>query len=1541
MRSTLSWQVDPVVSPAFAPGTSLPFPFGEGHGLDIGAGSCPRCSCMLERYVPAHCVVDVEQAVPLAGGALMLENETDGFAFDFGTLDLSKAVAKKIGGIDVSYHPDDFFANETTTAKLVLNALGVYEWAPHNLFLNSAAPATQSLTVLNGETYTLSVVGSGSVTVSVGGAGVATAGAPLTFTTTTTSITCTVAGTLTRIQLNRGHIATAYLATTSAARFGVPLEFRSSRRMLLSEPTLIARGLHTRNLANVAWIKTNMTATRTSVGVDDMPNGANRLTATAANATVTQAVTHAAADRYLSMFMRRITGTGAVQMTVNGGTNWTTVTSVQTIANGWERVTIPMLNVVNPNIGIRLVTSGDAIDVDMVQLDVSAFAPTSPTPSFSAAGSRAADKIYCELSSIPALGVAWSLYVVGVEYYGVPTGALYFMAISDSTTNEYVTLYAAAIGTLNTSIVDGGVAQVSITVAGARASATMQRYAMRVEANNVGASFNGAAPGVEYGRDAADGDAGLLGCDECGDSHRSRLGFQRHDTAASDGRCRIAGTLRHSRLMGGNVMAVGILNPSDNARATSTRPTLSPSAAAARRWYSDDLHSVVKQHDLNAIIAQIRAAADHYAIADVEGDDLYLQKTIAAAAMALTGNVGALQGLTGAADKVPYFTAAAAMATFTATSYSRTLLGNSTLTAWQSALGIGVGSSANVIAFGALVSSANTIGYFTGAGTMALTPFTSAARQLLDDADAPTMRSTLGLLSGATADILLYAPLASPALTGTPTAPTAVPATNSTQIATTAYVTAADALKANLASPTFTGVPAAPTATAGTNTTQIATTAFVAASFAKLASPTFTGVPAAPTATAGTNTTQLATTAFVTAATAAIDLSSYMPKAGGTFTGPVFLTDGNAAIGILSPGAVSFVFDAAGGLDYLAFARATNIGGFYINDTAVFQFAPTYNLSSVPLRLTAGAPTAAEHAARKDYVDTKAPLASPAFTGTPTAPTAAPGTNSTQIATTQFVQSEVISGGATLEAIASSGSATDLIAGTVPVARLPAALAAIHPLTPLADRLVYYTSGTAAALAPLTSFGRTLVATADNIAARTTLGLGTMAVEAATTYATAASVALKAPLASPALTGTVTYNGTALGALATKTTIVNADIAAGADIGLSKLGGIANNNVVGNISGAVASPTQLTATQVKTMLAIANTDVSGLGALATRTQTQAGDYAAGSIVNADISVTALIGLNKLGNIVTDRLVGNVSGSTTSPTVLTPTAVKTMLAIATADVSGYGTFSLALNALHIGAFSGSGATSGWRSAAVASQATLDYSASVTTLTSAMRFFNANATPQVGSITLTGAATAYNTSSDARLKRNRKALAEDIDVGAVIDALEPIAFDWPSGERGRGFDAQATHALLPEAVAPGSADDAPGDETFVPWGIDYGKLTPILLAEVKLLRTRVASLEGGHALSKNRRDGQLSSLEVFAAVAEKSPHQPLSIADMRQRVRILDAIEKADGGGTLLLEESEHKALCQALEAFPWSSATRELLTVIDDVLDAPEHKGEAA
>lgn len=85
-------------------------------------------------------------------------------------------------------------------------------------------------------------------------------------------------------------------------------------------------------------------------------------------------------------------------------------------------------------------------------------------------------------------------------------------------------------------------------------------------------------------------------------------------------------------------------------------------------------------------------------------------------------------------------------------------------------------------------------------------------------------------------DIAAKAPIASPALTGTPTAPTAAQGTNTTQIATTAFVnaeiTADISGKADSASPVLTGTPTAPTAAPGTNTTQLATTQFVNAEIA-------------------------------------------------------------------------------------------------------------------------------------------------------------------------------------------------------------------------------------------------------------------------------------------------------------------------------------------------------------------------------------------------------------------------------------------------------------------------------------------------------------------------------------------------------------------------------------------------------------------------------------------------------------------------------------------------------------------------------------
>ena len=93
----------------------------------------------------------------------------------------------------------------------------------------------------------------------------------------------------------------------------------------------------------------------------------------------------------------------------------------------------------------------------------------------------------------------------------------------------------------------------------------------------------------------------------------------------------------------------------------------------------------------------------------------------------------------------------------------------------------------------------------------------------------PTLPIAQANVTNLVADLALKAPLASPALTGVPTVPTASAGTNTTQAASTAFATAADVLKADLASPTFTGDPKAPTPAVGDNDTSVATTAFVTA----------------------------------------------------------------------------------------------------------------------------------------------------------------------------------------------------------------------------------------------------------------------------------------------------------------------------------------------------------------------------------------------------------------------------------------------------------------------------------------------------------------------------------------------------------------------------------------------------------------------------------------------------------------------------------------------------------------------------------------
>jgi hypothetical protein len=134
--------------------------------------------------------------------------------------------------------------------------------------------------------------------------------------------------------------------------------------------------------------------------------------------------------------------------------------------------------------------------------------------------------------------------------------------------------------------------------------------------------------------------------------------------------------------------------------------------------------------------------------------------------------------------------------------------------------------------------------------------------------------------------------------------------------------------------------------------------------------------------------------------------------------------------------------------------------------------------------------------------------------------------------------------------------------------------------------------------------------------------------------------------------------------------------------------------------------------------------------------------------------------------------------------------------------------------------------------------------------------------VGSISVTGSSTAYNTSSDYRLKT---AVQPMTGASARVQTLKPVNFEWiSSGERVDGFIAHELQEVVPEAAT--GIKDSMRDEEYeatpavldddgnvvteavmgtrsVPdyQGIDQSKLVPLLTAALQEALTKINDME----------------------------------------------------------------------------------------------------
>ena len=157
---------------------------------------------------------------------------------------------------------------------------------------------------------------------------------------------------------------------------------------LLLEPAATNRCDYSEAFDNAAWTKSNCTITANSIASPAGATTADTLTATAANASCLDSITLASSTVRFSVYLKRKTGTGNIDLTVDGGSTWTT----KAITSEWARYDITQAAVTNPNVGIRIVTSGDEVYAWGAQLTQQS-AITSYIPASGSAVTRAAESL--------------------------------------------------------------------------------------------------------------------------------------------------------------------------------------------------------------------------------------------------------------------------------------------------------------------------------------------------------------------------------------------------------------------------------------------------------------------------------------------------------------------------------------------------------------------------------------------------------------------------------------------------------------------------------------------------------------------------------------------------------------------------------------------------------------------------------------------------------------------------------------------------------------------------------------------------------------------------------------------------------------------------------------------------------------------------------------------------------------------------------------------------------------------------------------------
>jgi hypothetical protein len=166
-----------------------------------------------------------------------------------------------------------------------------------------------------------------------------------------------------------------YVPTPSGVVYKRAINYDTSnvREGVIIEPARTNLLTHSDDLTNAVYTKTNVTATKDQTGPDGVSNSATRLTADAGNGTcLATGIISASATHVYEAHVKRITGSGTINITLDNGVTWEDITS-EINSSIYTQVAAASQTIANPDVGFRIVTSGDEIAVQFSQCAVGAF----------------------------------------------------------------------------------------------------------------------------------------------------------------------------------------------------------------------------------------------------------------------------------------------------------------------------------------------------------------------------------------------------------------------------------------------------------------------------------------------------------------------------------------------------------------------------------------------------------------------------------------------------------------------------------------------------------------------------------------------------------------------------------------------------------------------------------------------------------------------------------------------------------------------------------------------------------------------------------------------------------------------------------------------------------------------------------------------------------------------------------------------------------------------------------------------------------------